>query len=66
MTVKELIDKLAEFEPDLIIQYVNEESFGNDDIAEVVKKKDYIGNEIVVLAREGCFDNCFGSEGCFG
>jgi len=55
MTVKELIDKLVEFEPDLIVEYVNEECCGNDEIAEIVKEKDCDGNEIIVLAREGCF-----------
>jgi len=55
MTVKELIVQLSEFDTELKVCYLNEEDGCEDEVVEIVKQKDYLGVEVVVLAREGAF-----------
>jgi len=54
MTIKELIGQLSKFDDELHVYYINEEYGSEDEIEEIVKKKDY-ETEMIVLAREGAF-----------
>ena len=55
MTIKELIVELSKFDDKFLVYYVNEESSGPDEVAEIEEYIEADMTTIIVLGREGCF-----------